>query len=145
VVASDLPSRVQITVLAGPGRRSSRHGAGLVALLLAAAIAVVILPVPEPARETHPVPAAAAAFRYPLGCLSFTIYASERRHARARSSPCWRYGVFITVIFAHGRLALEAESPTCPVVSLPRAVRAEVAVCRRTGVPGFRRGPRRGI
>jgi hypothetical protein len=82
----------------------------------------------------------AAAFRYPLGCLSVTIISSHPAYATAqlnRASPCWRYGVYVTAIFRRvgraWRLMLEADSHTCPAVSLPAAVRAQLAVCARSG------------
>lgn len=79
----------------------------------------------------------AAAYRYPLGCLGVTISARNPAYASARldrASPCWRYGVYVTAIFhrVHGvwHLALEAASSSCPAVSLPAAVLAQLAVCR---------------
>lgn len=84
----------------------------------------------------------AAAYRYPLGCLGVTISASDPASASAhldRASPCWRYGVYVTAIFHRvhrvWRLALEAASSSCPAVSLPAVVRAQLAVCRRTATP----------
>jgi len=78
-----------------------------------------------------------AAYRYPLGCLGATISGSNPAYASARldrTSPCWHYGVYVTAIFhrVHGvwHLALEAVSPSCPAVSLPAAVLAQLAVCR---------------
>ena len=78
----------------------------------------------------------AAAYHYPLRCLSVTTAASDRAYARAeldRASPCWRYGAYVTAIFhrADGawRLVLDAGSYTCPVVALPRVVQAQLAVC----------------
>jgi hypothetical protein len=78
----------------------------------------------------------AEVYRYPLGCLGTRI--STRTHAPPPldfASPCWRYGVYVTAIIRRSgrvwRLALEAISPSCPAVSLPPAVRAQLAVCRR--------------
>jgi hypothetical protein len=87
----------------------------------------------------------AAAYRYPLGCLGATISAGDPASASARldrASPCWRYGVYVTAIFHRvhrvWRLALEAASSSCPAVSLPAVVRAQLAVCRRTATPASR-------
>ncbi len=84
----------------------------------------------------------AAVYRYPLGCLGATVSGSDLASARTpldRASPCWRYGVYVTVIFhrVHGvwRLGLQAASSACPAVSLPAVVRAQIAVCRRTATP----------
>jgi hypothetical protein len=78
----------------------------------------------------------AEVYRYPLGCLGTRI--STRTHALPPldfASPCWRYGVYVTAIIRRSgrvwRLALEAISPSCPAVSLPPPVRAQLAVCRR--------------
>lgn len=80
----------------------------------------------------------AAIYRYPLGCLGMRILA--QRGARVlppidRASPCWRYGVYVTAMLRRSRgtwrMALEAISPSCPAVSLPLLVRAQLAVCRR--------------
>jgi hypothetical protein len=53
---------------------------------------------------------------------------------RSRQGPCWRYGVFVTATFRKidgaWRLALEAVSRMCPVLSLPEYVQAQVALCR---------------
>ena len=84
----------------------------------------------EPIRFQPPV---AAAYRYPLGCLGEAL--SGNRSASDPRGPCWRYGVYLTVVLhrqgSGWRLALEAISPTCPALSLPPLVRAQVAICRR--------------
>jgi len=89
-------------------------------------------------------PGVAAVYRYPLGCLGVTISGRDPASARTqhdRASPCWRYGVYVTAIFhrVHGvwRLGLQAASPSCPAVSLPAVVRAQIAVCRRTATPAL--------
>lgn len=91
----------------------------------------------------------AAAYRYPLGCLSVTIAASDPAYASARldrASPCWRYGVYVTAIFHRvkgvWRLALQASSSSCPVTSLPAAVQAQLAVCEKTATPAPLHRPR---
>jgi hypothetical protein len=81
-------------------------------------------------------PAVAAIYRYPLGCLGASLSSGERSFARNQSAdPCWRYGVYVTAILSRVRgtwqLALEAVSPSCPPVSLPAPVRAQLAVCRQ--------------
>ena len=117
----------------------------LVALAAAAALwllslhgsrvaAPILVPVPQPPAQG---PAAvAAAFRYPLGCLSVKIDGHNPEYATARlnrASPCWRYGVYVTAVFRHvdgvWRLVLYARSNVCPPRSLPPAVRAQVGVC----------------
>lgn len=76
-------------------------------------------------------------YRYPLGCMGASLSTSGRPSVSdARGGgPCWRYGVYVTAILRQVRgvwqLALEAVSPSCPVVSLPPVVRAQLAVCRR--------------
>jgi hypothetical protein len=86
--------------------------------------------------------ALAAVYRYPLGCLSTTLSIAESaKLARIRhAGPCWRYGVFVTAILhrvaGEWRLVLEATSPSCPAVSLPPAIEAQVASCRRPGPDG---------
>jgi hypothetical protein len=74
-------------------------------------------------------PATAAAYRYPLGCLGASLSATN-------SSACWRYGVYVTAVLRRvdgsWRLALEAVSRSCPIVTLPALVRAQVAACVRS-------------
>lgn len=80
----------------------------------------------------------AAVYRYPLGCLGARIVARQPAPSPSpidHAGPCWRYGVYVTAILRRSagawRLALEAISASCPVVSLPLLVRAQLAVCRR--------------
>jgi hypothetical protein len=158
---ADPPSEVQVTVVPGPAARAIRdRTAGLravkgrrltvgLAVAVAAIGAIVVgslhggrtgarVRTRSAERGTAGPAGVAAAYRYPLGCLSVTMSASDRAYASThvdRASPCWRYGVYVTVIFhrvgAVWRLALEAASSSCPVVSLPAFVRAQLAVCRR--------------
>lgn len=87
--------------------------------------------------------AVAAAFRYPLGCVGAAISGGDRGSSAEdpdRASPCWRYGVYVTAILRQARgewrLALEAVSPSCPKISIPAPMRAQLAVCeRRQGPP----------
>jgi hypothetical protein len=83
-------------------------------------------------------PAVAAAYRYPLGCLGEALSGVRPPVAgvdRHRGGPCWRYGVYLTVLLHRvgrvWRMALEAVSPSCPNVSVPPFVRAQVVVCKR--------------
>ncbi len=78
----------------------------------------------------------AAAYRYPLGCLSVTIAAGDPAYARAdfdRARPCGRYGGNPTAIFRRvngaWRPVLDAVGYSCPVASLPDAVQADLDVC----------------
>jgi hypothetical protein len=76
------------------------------------------------------------AYRFPLGCMGVTMTAQALAGAlRARTGPCWRFGMFVTAILRRvdgvWRLALEATSRSCPRVPLPAPVRAQLAVCRR--------------
>jgi hypothetical protein len=121
-------------------------------VLLVAAVAAVISSTPQmrakPARAAAHVPlavselprppAAAAVYRFPLGCLGASLSASAAASDAAdRAGPCWRYGVFLTAVLSqsHGvwRLGLEAVSRRCPHISLPASVRAQLVACRRRG------------
>jgi hypothetical protein len=161
---------VQVTVSFGPRRHPFQHLVSsvsavarsrlLLALALAAAAAGLFVGSAGGGREARPTAApsvkaahaaqlhdpgpagVAAAFRYPLGCLSVTIYSSHPAYATAlldRASPCWRYGVYVTAIFRRAdgqwRLMLEADSNSCPAVALPSTVRAQLARCVKP-VPG---------
>jgi hypothetical protein len=87
----------------------------------------------------------AAVYRYPPRCISTTISIAESaKLARDRQAGlCWRYGVFVTAILSRvadqWQLALKAISPSCPGVSLPFAVPAKLAICRRPPASGGRR------
>jgi hypothetical protein len=83
-------------------------------------------------------PTVADAYRYPLGCLGASLSGRERVSEARRpdpASPCWRYGIYVTAILRQARegwrLALEAVSPSCPEVSLPAFVRAQLTTCLR--------------
>jgi hypothetical protein len=82
-------------------------------------------------------PPIAAAYRYPLGCLGQAL--SGMAAELDRTSPCWRYGTYVTVILRRvgrtWRMALEAVSPSCPALAIPSLVRAQVVVCRRGALP----------
>ncbi len=102
-------------------------------------------PEPVPAQSVHANPAAAresgpagvaAAYGYPLRCLSVTIASDNRSYARAdynRVSACGRYDGTVTAIFhrvgGEWRPVLDATGYSCPVASLSRAVATELDVC----------------
>jgi hypothetical protein len=102
-------------------------------------------PEPAPARTFHVSRAAAhepgsagvaAAYGYPLRCLTVTIASADRSYARAdynRVSACGRYDGTATAIFrrvdGEWRPVLDATGYSCPIASLSRAVAAELAVC----------------
>jgi hypothetical protein len=92
--------------------------------------------------HTAPTTRDAGVFRYPLGCLGAAVSAG---HLAARSppvpDPCFHYGVYVTAVLRRSgdiwRLGLEAVSPSCPTVALPREVRANLVRCeRRAGFLG---------
>ena len=81
----------------------------------------------------------AAAYGYPLACLSITILAN-RSYARAdfnHGSACGRFTGYSTAIFHRAmgawRRALDAVSYTCPVATIPVAVQTKLGVCLRPG------------
>jgi hypothetical protein len=78
----------------------------------------------------------AAAYGFPLWCLSVTIAADDPAYARAdfnRARPCGRFDVYVTSIFHRiagaWRLALAATQYHCPVAALPARVQTELGVC----------------
>jgi hypothetical protein len=78
----------------------------------------------------------AAAYGYPLHCLSVTISTRNPAYARAdfdRGTQCGRFHLYVTAIFhrADGawRRALVSVGYSCPVASLPKAVQTQLAVC----------------
>ena len=154
------PSSVQVTVvpeidreprlrrLAGRAPARRYLSAGLA--VAAAAVATVGTAVSEGGRShaarSAGVPGAridgpagvAAAYQYPLGCLSVTVDAADRAYARAwldRASPCWRYGAYVTAIFHRvdgtWQIILNTTTYSCPVASLPAVVQAQLSVCTR--------------
>lgn len=153
---ADPPRDVQVTIIRAPRPAVARRVAGVglsaravvtLALLLAAVGAVISTTRTSPARVAAAAPLAgsatgrptglAAVYRYPLGCLGASLSADAAASGVARrAAPCWRYGVFLTVVLRqiHGiwRLGLEAVSRTCPRVSLPAPVRAQLVACRRS-------------
>ena len=92
--------------------------------------------VPQPRITDEP--AVAAAYRYPLGCLGAALSGIRQPVVGGRldrAGPCWRYGVYLTVVLRRvgrvWRMGLEAVSPSCPDLSVPSFVRAQVVACRR--------------
>lgn len=157
---------MEITELPNPDARTLREriaaleklarwsAAVALALLIAILATAVVLPgdrdgrghvVNAMARERGPA-GVAAAYGYPLRCLSITILGPGRRYARAdfdHMSPCGRFAGYSTAIFLRvmgvWRPVLEAVDYTCPVASLPVDVQAELSACpQRRG-----RAPRR--
>jgi hypothetical protein len=159
------PSVLQVTVESGPGSRAPAIRSGrlravaAVSLIAAGAVLGAVLLAgnhravrhsftqapavyissarPAPVmRGVDQIVTMSEAYRFPLGCMGVTMTARALAGAlRARSGPCWRYGVFVTAILRRvdgvWRLALEATSHSCPRVPLPAPVRAQLAVCRR--------------
>jgi hypothetical protein len=98
--------------------------------------AVVTVPPNPRLRGVAQVAAVTEAYRFPLGCMGTTLTPQAMAGAlRSRTGPCWRYGVFVTAVLRRvggvWRLALEATSRSCPRITLPASVRAELAACRR--------------
>ena len=151
----DQPWDVQITVRSAPPPRVARaHVAGVpiltaarmvltgaLALAVIGAIVVDALPA-QHVKTSTPVMRVSrtiseSPYRYPLGCMGAGLSAASRPSVGELrgASSCWRYGVFVTAVLrqVHGvwGLALEAVSPACPSVSLPRFIRARLVACRR--------------
>jgi hypothetical protein len=87
------------------------------------------------ARNAGPI-GVAAAYHYPLACLSVTIAKADPAYAAARlnrASPCWRVGVYTTTILHRvagvWRVALETAGATCAITSIPAVVRAQLGLC----------------
>lgn len=120
------------------------------AVLVASALLNALRGAPSGARAPGAA-GVAAAYRYPLACLSVTISSVDRRYAVARldrASPCWRYGAYATVIFHRvdgaWRLAPGNGARSCPLPSLPAAVGQQLGVClhhaRAVRLPQFYSG-----
>lgn len=158
--APQLPSQVQVTVLPDPRprplwRRITSASAcvkalttgGVVVLIGAVAtiVAASLPPVPlhdnrgaVPTLARQPGPAGvAAAYGFPMRCLTVTMLSREPGYARAdfnRGSECGRYNGDVTAIFERvggaWRPVLHAVEYVCPVRSLPGAVQVQLAVCQ---------------
>ena len=146
----DPPRDVRVTIIRGPQPRAPRAvpiRAVVTVVLIAAAVVAVIgttgrrqvdspRAAPLAAAGAARLPAVAAVYRFPLGCLGASLAAGATRPGVAdHAGPCWRYGVFLTAILRriHGvwRLGLEAVSRRCPSVSLPASVQMQLVTCRR--------------
>ncbi len=167
---SDLPEVIlmEITALANPGARNLRERIAAIqkvarwpavvalALLVAFLATAVTLAgdrdrgrrvLSATARESGPE-GVAAAYGYPLRCLSITIVGTGQRYARAdfnHMSPCGRFTGYSTAIFLRvmgaWRPVLEAVDYACPVTSLPVDAQTELGVCPQPS--GRTRRPRR--
>ena len=78
----------------------------------------------------------AAAYGYPLRCVSVTIAQTNHAYARAdfdHRSPCGRYDGYATAVFhrvdGSWRPVIDALGYSCPVADVPRPVQAELGVC----------------
>ncbi len=87
------------------------------------------------AREPGPA-GVAAAYGYPVRCLSVTTSTSDSAYARAdfdHNRACGIFHLFVTAIFRRlggvWRRAMISVSYSCPVASLPAVVARELAVC----------------
>lgn len=156
--SSDLPDviLVEIRVLGDPDARTihersvaiqtfTRWPAIVALVLLAAILAIAGTPLGGPNGARHVVNASthergpagvAAAYGYPLRCLSITILATDQAYARADFNhlrPCGRFTGYSTAIFHRvmgaWRLELDAAGYHCPVASLPVNVQTELGVC----------------
>ncbi len=90
----------------------------------------------RPGAQRVGSPGVAAAFGYPLRCLSVTTATSDRAYARAdfnRAASCGRFGWSATPVFRRSdgawRQVLGATSFSCPVAGVPRAVQSELSIC----------------
>jgi hypothetical protein len=90
---------------------------------------------PDGARAGGPA-GVAAAYGYPLKCLSVAIATLDPRFARAdfdKSVPCGRFTGYATAIFRRtGGMwvaVIEAINYACPVRTLPAQVEEELGVC----------------
>jgi hypothetical protein len=86
-------------------------------------------------RERGPA-GVAAAYGYPLRCLSITILTTDQAYARADFNhlrPCGRFTGYSTAIFHRvmgaWRPVLDAAGYVCPVASLPVNVQTGLGVC----------------
>lgn len=146
---------MRVTVVADgrpPRQARSYRGRTLAVAGALAATIVAVLLATAPWGGDHPrvsardararAPGAAgvaAAYGYPLRCLSVAIALHDPRFARAdfdHAVPCGRYTGEVTAIFRRADGAwvpvLDAASYPCPVRSLPEQVQVELGVCLAT-------------
>ena len=88
-------------------------------------------------RDSGPA-GVAAAYGYPLGCLSVTILSTDHTYARAdfnHLTPCGRYTGYPTAIFHYHlgrwRSVLDVIAYVCPVDWLPAEVQTGLNVCQQ--------------
>jgi hypothetical protein len=149
IVEVKVPSdrfRERIAAITGNGRRRA-----IVALALGLAVTAAVVVTELDGRSVRPHAAprvvnararargpagVAAAYGYPLPCLSVTILAGDRSYARADFNhrlPCGRFTGWPTAIFHYvtgaWRPVLDAVQFLCPVKDLPEAVQTELNVC----------------
>jgi hypothetical protein len=133
-------------------RRSAVRAVGVSALVVVAVVAAVRAPGPgarashphrpsmtplraNPAARTPGSPGVAAAYGFPLRCLTITIPPQHPAYARAdfNHTECGRFDGYVTAIFhrvdGDWRPVLEALGYACPVAGLPAAVQADLSVC----------------
>ncbi|HEX4009907.1 MAG TPA: hypothetical protein VHX62_07855 [Solirubrobacteraceae bacterium] len=133
-------------------RRSAVRAIGVSALVAAAVAVAVRAPGPgahpshargPSAMRRHANPAArkpgsagvAAAYGFPLRCLTITIPPGHPAYARAdfNHTECGRFDGYVTAIFhrvgGDWRPVLEALGYACPVAGLPAPVQADLSVC----------------
>lgn len=136
-------SEVWLTVRPPRGGRSAWARIGWVraiaALLAVATVAVALFDRGDQAlsqARVHGPAGVAAAYGYPLRCLSVTTARSNAAYARAdfdRRAACGRYDWSVVAIFRRAdglwRPVLEASSYRCPVAALPPAVQRQLSVC----------------
>lgn len=151
----DRPWDVQVTIVRAPHppwERIARASfttrarvvvaSALVVVCLGAVVAAVLRAGSADRISSAAPPRVAAVYRYPLGCLGASLSAGGPVSVALRANtggPCWRYGVYLTAILVriHGiwHLGLEAVSRSCPAVSLPASVRAQLVACSRLPRP----------
>lgn len=147
-VAVSVRGRTPREALAGRGAisRAGAIAASAAAVITAAVVVAVLVPQGDRVASASAAAASqsrapgaagvAAAYRYPVSCLTVEFAVTNRLYARARldrASPCWRYGVWATAIFHRvdgvWRRVLDATSYSCPVRSIPRGVERQLGVC----------------
>jgi hypothetical protein len=163
---SDSPQVLTVEVTVASHGRPPRDGGSparrrltraIVAIAALAAVAAVWLGGGR-ARRIDPVTArgpagVAAAYGYPLGCMSVTIPAADRTYARAdlsHAAGCAGITGYAPAIFHYiagrWRLVPDAIGYMCNRESVPAAVDRAFELCVRMVVPGCARigSPRRG-
>ena len=127
--------------------RTSQRGMTLVELLVAMAMGLAVTLVVSTllvAGENHKRTTTSTNDADQTGAYAFHALDRAIRGAgsaiadvrRDRTSPCWHYGVYVTVVFRQvngvWRLMLQATSPRCPAIRLRAVVRSAPVICRRS-------------